>query len=140
MISKQAPLHSVSPDGQTQTPLWQVAPLVQAEPHAPQLRLSDVILTHAFEQLVRPAPHCVAQPPVEQTIPAAHCVEHEPQWSGSVAISVQTPKQRTWPAGHTHWLAEHTVPPEQRTPQASVARIVGEVHAGVAAVRETGAA
>jgi hypothetical protein len=53
----QAPEQYVSPVPQVQAPLLQVAPPVQATPHAPQSRLSVRRFTHAPEQLANPFAH-----------------------------------------------------------------------------------
>jgi hypothetical protein len=65
-----------------------------AWPHAPQLPGSEVSLTHAPPQLVRPVPHVTVQVPPEQTSPAPQTFVQVPQWFGSLPVATQAPLQR----------------------------------------------
>jgi hypothetical protein len=48
-------------------------------------------------QLVSPVAQVVVHTPAEQTWPVVHAVVHEPQWVGSLPVSVHTPLQRRPP-------------------------------------------
>ena len=52
VVSTQAPLHSVWPEGQTHWPLAHVDPAGHVTPHAPQWRLSEPVLTQVPLQSV----------------------------------------------------------------------------------------
>jgi hypothetical protein len=57
------PPHKKSPEAHTHDPFWQVVPVAQAFPQAPQFWLSVVSSTHPVRHDVRPATHAGAELP-----------------------------------------------------------------------------
>jgi hypothetical protein len=74
-----------------------------AIPHPPQLAGSLLVLVHAPEQLVRPAPHEAAQVPPPQICPEAHARPHIPQLALSVWRLLQVVPHAVCPTGHEIW-------------------------------------
>jgi hypothetical protein len=89
--------HSVVPAEHAHAPLTHAEPVGQEVLQLPQSNGSLVRSTQAPLQLVSPAPHTVVQAPPEHTWPAAHAAPHEPQFAGSLWVSVQTPPHRCPP-------------------------------------------
>src|SRR5581483_7442798 len=75
---------------QLQRPAWQLCASEHALPHAPQLRGSDWVSTHALSQpgaSVQVAWHW----PFSQTSPAAHLMPHPLQLRGSLSSTAHWP-------------------------------------------------
>jgi hypothetical protein len=89
-----------------QRPREHICPEGQAVPHAPQLALSRLVLTHALPQSICPVGH--AQVPIVQLCPIAHARPHMPQLDVSALMSTQAPgpvapRQSVCPMVHTRW-------------------------------------
>ena len=96
----QAPLQTVVPVGQVQTPAEQPAPLAQTCPQAPQLFTSDAVLTQVPPQLTRPVGH--VQAPATHAAPAGQTRPQAPQlftlvWTFVSQPSAATPLQSAKP-------------------------------------------
>jgi hypothetical protein len=72
-----------------QTPVEQTCPAPQTVPHAPQLALSVVRLTHAPLQTEVPAGQ--AHAPLTQSAPVGHAWPHAPQLAADVCVLVSQP-------------------------------------------------
>jgi hypothetical protein len=101
----------------------------QTLPHAPQLRLSQLVSMHAPPQFVKPGPHSVPPPPSAswqtpptQFWPGLQTTPHAPQFEGSSETSRQIPSQRTCPPKQPSLPVQvpltHVVPELQTFPQA----------------------
>lgn len=141
------PEQYVCPAGQTtrHTPAVQDSAALHATPHAPQFRLSSLVLTSQplaapRSQSAKPAAHANPQPPAAHVAVAlaadAQAVDVCPSPS-ALHVRRDAPSQSTAPGVHTHGAqtpARHVC----RAPQSSVAyarpsalqarRCVGEVH------------
>jgi len=104
----QLPLHVVSgqeAEHEAEAPLaTQNKPAPHAVPHAPQLAVSVVRLTHLPPQLVSPAPH--TQLLAEHCCPLPHAFPHAPQLLGSLLVATQLLPHSDCPCAHS------TPPPE----------------------------
>lgn len=98
---------------QTHTPLVQAEPGGQTWPHAPQLVLLLLRLTHVPLQLVKPDRQPL-QVPLLQATPGGHWFPHVPQLWGLVFRLTQVPLQLVVPVGHTHVPLLQTAPLQQR--------------------------
>jgi hypothetical protein len=78
-VSTHWPPHDVCPAGQAHVPPAQLWPPVHATPQAPQSRSSELRLTQALVQSVRPVPQVRVQTPAEQTFPVAQGAPQAPQ-------------------------------------------------------------
>lgn len=114
--------------GQVQALFTQVAGLPQTLPHAPQLALSFVRLTHEpfGHWLGVFALHVVVQAPPLQShweVPggsgiAAQLLPHAPQLARLEPRLTHWPLQRVWPIGQAHALLTHCWPPAHDRPHA----------------------
>jgi hypothetical protein len=98
-------------------PAWQVVPLAQRFPQAPQFELSVCSSTHAVPQAERPPVQVSVHLPAVQSCAPTHSVPQVPQLFGSIERSTHTPPQDVCPAGQAHLPATQLVPPLQATPQ-----------------------
>jgi hypothetical protein len=136
----QAVPHVAAPGpAHTQRPIWQVCPVPQVVPHAPQLVGLFCVVTQAPLQLVCPGRHCARQRPRVHTWPAAQALPQAPQLLTLVWRFTHTPLQSDGAAppgppvagAQAQMPARHVAPPVQTTPQApqlllSVPRVVHE--------------
>ena len=94
--------------GQRQAPVWQVEPIAQTVPQAPQLLLSDCVLTQVGVAAVGVQSTCpvghigraVRQVPVWQVWAIEQALPHMPQLAESVWRFAHTVPQAVWPVGH----------------------------------------
>jgi hypothetical protein len=109
-VSTHWPPQDDWPAGQAHVPLVQLSPPVHATPQAPQSRSSEVRLTQALVQSVRPVPQVSVQTPAEQTSPAGQGAPHAPQSCGFDARSTHAPEQNAGvvPCVQAHALETHT--------------------------------
>jgi hypothetical protein len=117
-VSTHCPLHIVRFDPHVHELFVQLSPPPHALPHEPQSNGSLVKSTHAFVQFVRPPPQVVVHVPPLHTWLEVHLSPHPPQLSGSLCVSVQTPRQRVPLLKHAHAPLWHVVPPLHLSPHA----------------------
>ena len=105
-IALQSPKPALQPptkhDADTQ-PLVDACGSVHAVAHAPQFAALVLRSTHEPAQFIRPAPHDVAQVPVEQTWPALHACPQVPQLWKSDIVSAHAPPHTSSLPGHATW-------------------------------------
>jgi hypothetical protein len=98
---------------------------VHFTPQAPQLLSSELRATHEPPQLVEPV-HVTTHWPERQesaavppstTDPAVQTPVQDPQWSGSLEVSTQTPEQLVVPCGQPQVPLLHCWPAGQILPQ-----------------------
>ena len=127
-VSTHVPPQSVGfVAGQAHTPVWQIFPPAHWTPQAPQLALSDKMLTQAggLPQGSRygPPQGFMHTPLTQIEAVAGHTVLQFPQCWGSVAVLTLTPSQQVMPAPPPHdplkqpQLSPHFVP---QAPQLSL--------------------
>ncbi len=119
-LATHAPAHRCNEPGHPQVPPMHCAPVAQtwvgpADPHAPQLLVSVLVLTHVPLQSVRPLGQ--AHPPPWHVLPPVHvnCEPQPPQFVAFgwvfVASFTQAPLHRDRPGVvQVHWPALHWVP------------------------------
>jgi hypothetical protein len=114
--SRHVPSQSVSPAGQTQTPLWQILPPVQTFPQPPQFWASVVRFVHVSAHTLGRCGGQTHTPPWQIRRPA-HIVPQLPQCRGSVARLRQMPPQSVSADGQTQTPLWQVLPPVQTFPQ-----------------------
>jgi len=79
----------------THAPFWQICPVPQAMPQAPQFEGLLLVSVQPPLQIVCPGGH--PQVPFWQVTPGAQALPQAPQFLGSLLVSVQTPAQNCPP-------------------------------------------